>query len=128
LAVYASGSEENFVARMNEKARQIGCKNTNFKNSYVFDDPNHYTSAYDMAIMSAYLINKYPDVLNFTSQYEGYVREDNPDKKFWLVNTNKLVKFMKGVDGLKTGWTDGAKYCISATILKNDVRFIAVVM
>ena len=128
LAFYVSGSEAAFVTRMNEKAKAIGCKNTNFMNCHGLDDPKHLTSAYDIAIMSAYLINKYPEVLNYTSMYEGYVREDDPENKFWLVNTNKLVKFMKGVDGLKTGWTIAAKYCLSATINKNDVRFIAVVM
>ena len=128
LAVHIAGSEEEFVSRMNKKAEELGMKNTHFVNPYGFDSPEHYASARDIGIMSAYLINKYPKVLEYTSMYENYVREDNLEKKFWLVNTNKLVKFMKGVDGLKTGWTPAAKYSITATILKNDVRFIAVVM
>lgn len=128
LAVYLAGSEAAFVEGMNQKAKALGCENTNFVNSYGFDHPDHYSSAYDIAIMSAYLIKKYPEALNYTSQYEGYVRENDPQNKFWLVNPNKLVKFVKGVDGLKTGRTDNAKFCMSATILKNDVRFIAVVM
>lgn len=128
LAVHTSGSEEEFVKRMNEKAKEVGALNTNYVNSYGFDDPNHYTTAYDMAIISAHLINNYPDCLTFTSQYDSYIRENDPDKKFWLVNNNKLVKFMDGVDGLKTGWTEDAKYCLTATIHKNGVRFVAVVM
>lgn len=128
LGIYVGGSEESFVEMMNKKAEELGLKNTHFVNPYGFDDPNHYSCSYDMAIMSAHLVTKYPKILEYTSKYEDYVREDNPKKKFWLVNTNKLVKFMNGVDGLKTGWTDQAKYCLSSTINKNGTRFIAVVM
>jgi D-alanyl-D-alanine carboxypeptidase (penicillin-binding protein 5/6) len=80
-----------------------------------------------MAIMASYLINNYPNILNYTSIYEDYVREDT-EKKFWLVNTNKLVKFIDGVDGLKTGWTNNSGYCLTATISKNNERFIVVNM
>lgn len=128
LGVYVGGSVDAFVGMMNQKAKDLNLKNTNFVNAYGFDDPNHYSCSYDMAIMSAHLINKYPKILSYTSRYEDYVRENIPTKKFWLVNTNKLVKFMNGVDGLKTGWTEGAKYCLSSTINKNNTRFIAVVM
>jgi len=128
LAVYVGGSSENFVAMMNKKAKEIGLENTNFKNPHGFDEENHYSSARDMAMMGAYLIENYPIILDYTSRYEDYVREDNIEKKFWLVNTNKLVKHMPGVDGLKTGWTNEAGYCITATIKKNDIRFIAVTM
>ena len=102
-------------------------KNTNFITPYGFDDENHYSSCYDMAIMASYLINNYPNILNYTSIYEDYVREDT-EKKFWLVNTNKLVKFIDGVDGLKTGWTNNSGYCLTATISKNNERFIVVNM
>ena len=77
--------------------------------------------------MASYLVNKYPDVLNYTKVYEDYVRE-NTEKRFWLVNTNKLVKFVEGVDGLKTGWTPEAGHCLCATMKKNGMRFVAVVM
>jgi D-alanyl-D-alanine carboxypeptidase (penicillin-binding protein 5/6) len=128
LGVYIGGSEENFVKMMNDKVIELKLENTNFVNPYGFDDPNHYSCSRDMAMMSAYLINNYPEILKYTSMYESYVREDNIEKKFWLVNTNKLVKFMSGVDGLKTGWTDEAGYCLSCTINKNGMRFISVSM
>lgn len=127
LAIYVGGTEKLFVNMMNEKAKQLGLHNTNFINPYGFDDPNHYTSSLDMAIMAAFLINNYPDILKYTSTYEDYVREDT-EKKFWLVNTNKLVRFVDGVDGLKTGWTNDSGYCLTATISKNNERFIAVAM
>lgn len=126
LAIYVGGNEENFVSMMNERARDLGLKNTHFVNPYGFDHEDHYSSSHDMAIMSAHLINNYPEILEYTSRYEDYVREDT--KKFWLVNTNKLVRFMDGVDGLKTGWTKNAGYCLSCTILKNGKRFLAVAM
>lgn len=128
LAVYVGGNSENFVTMMNQKAKEIGLQNTHFANPHGFDDPDHYTSARDMAMMGAYLVENYPDILKYTSTYEDYVRADDLEKKFWLVNTNKLVKHMPGVDGLKTGWTDEAGYCLTATINKNNVRFIAVSM
>ena len=127
LAIHIGKTEKNFVKMMNETAKLLNLKNTHFVNAYGFDDPNHYTSSYDMAIMASYLINNYPEILKYTSTYEDYVREDT-EKRFWLVNTNKLVKFVNGVDGLKTGWTEGSGYCLTATISKNNERFIAVSM
>ena len=127
LAIHIGGTEKNFVKMMNETALLLNLKNTHFVNAYGFDDPDHYTSSYDMAIMASHLINNYPEILNYTSIYEDYVREDT-EKRFWLVNTNKLVKFMNGVDGLKTGWTEDSGYCLTATISKNNERFIAVSM
>lgn len=121
------GSVPNFAKMMNKKAQQIGCKNTSFKNPNGLPEEGHYTTARDVAIMAAYLVNNYPDVLNYTKIYEDYVREKT-EKRFWLVNTNKLVKFIEGVDGLKTGWTPEAGYCLCATMKKNGMRFIAVVM
>jgi D-alanyl-D-alanine carboxypeptidase (penicillin-binding protein 5/6) len=121
------GSEENFVKMMNAKAKKIGCLNTVFKNSHGLHMEGHYTSAYDLGLMASYLINNYPDVLNYTKVYEDYVRE-NTVKRFWLVNTNKLVKFVEGVDGLKTGWTPEAGNCMVATIKKDGVRYIAVLL
>lgn len=121
------GSETNFVRMMNNKAREIGAVNTTFKNSNGLDESGHVSTAKDMALMGAYLINNYPDILKYTSIYEDYVRE-NTDKKFWLVNTNKLVKFVEGVDGIKTGWTNSAGYCLTATIQKDGMRYVAVTM
>lgn len=121
------GSEANFVKMMNQKAKQIGATNTVFKNCNGLPEQGHVSTARDMAIMGAYLINNYPDILNYTKIYEAYLREGKPNK-FWLVNTNKLVKFVEGVDGLKTGWTNESGYCLTATIKRDGKRFIAVAM
>ncbi len=126
MAEHLGGSEENFIAMMNEKAKSLGLTNTNFMNSNGLPSENHYTTAYDLAIISKELL-KYEDILAYTSLYEDYLRQDT-DKKFWLVNTNKLVKFYPGVDGLKTGYTREAKYCLTVTAKKNDMRVIAIVM
>ena len=80
-----------------------------------------------MAVIARELITKYPEILEFSSVYEDYLREDT-ENKFWLVNTNKLVRFYEGADGLKTGHTDAAKYCLAATAKKDDLRFIAIVL
>ncbi|WP_042355205.1 D-alanyl-D-alanine carboxypeptidase family protein [Bacillus rubiinfantis] len=125
MAERIAGSEEAFVDMMNEKAKQLGLKQTFFKNPTGLPDSGHYSSAYDMAIMAKELL-KYEDITKFTGVYEGYLRE-NTDKKFWLVNTNKLVRFYPGVDGLKTGFTAEAKYCLTATAQKDGMRVIAVV-
>ena len=122
------GSVANFVKMMNNKAKEIGATLTTFKNPHGLPgDPGHLTCARDMALMGAYLVNRYPEVLKYTSIYEDYLRENTEDK-FWLVNTNKLVKFVQGVDGIKTGWTEEAGYCLTATIKKDGMRFIATVM
>ncbi len=126
MAEHLAGSEENFVAMMNDRAKELGLTDTNFLNSNGLPAENHYTTAYDLAIISKELL-KYEDVLAYTSLYEDYLRQDT-DNKFWLVNTNKLVKFYPGVDGLKTGYTREAKYCLTVTAKKNDMRVIAVVM
>ena len=125
LAEHIAGSEEAFVQRMNERAKELGLKNTNFVNSTGLPAENHYSSAYDMAILGRELL-KHEDITKFTSLYESYLRE-NTDKKFWLVNTNKLVRFYDGADGLKTGYTSDAKYCLTATAKRNGMRVIAVV-
>lgn len=126
LAERISGSEESFVNEMNKKSKELNLKNTNFKNSTGLDEANHYSTAYDMSIIARELV-KHKTILDFSSIYETYLREDT-DSKFWLVNTNKLVRFYKGVDGLKTGFTEEAGYCLTATINKNNMRLIAVVM
>lgn len=126
LAEYIGGSVENFVDMMNKKAEDLGLSNTHFINPHGLHTDNHYSSAYDMAIMASNLIN-HEKILNYTSIYEDYFNK--PDgSRTWLVNTNKLVRFFKGVDGLKTGYTKEAGYCLTATAKKNNVRYITVVM
>ena len=126
LAEAVGGSEEEFVSMMNKKARELSLNDTNFKNPHGLDEVNHYSSAHDMAIIAKELV-KHDKVLEFSSIYEDYLRKGT-DREFWLVNTNKLVKFNPIVDGLKTGYTKDAGYCLTATSLKNDMRLIAVVM
>jgi D-alanyl-D-alanine carboxypeptidase (penicillin-binding protein 5/6) len=125
MAERIAGSEEAFVEMMNKKAKELGLKNTKFQNTTGLPEKDHYSSARDMAIMAKELL-KYPEITKFTGTYEAYLRE-NTDKKFWLVNTNKLVRFYPGVDGLKTGFTAEAKYCLTATAKKDGMRVIAVV-
>ncbi|MFB6465934.1 D-alanyl-D-alanine carboxypeptidase family protein [Cytobacillus sp. Hz8] len=125
VAERLAGSEEAFVGQMNKKAAELGLKDTHFQNATGLPTDNHYSTAYDMAMMAKELL-KYEQITKFTGTYEAYLRE-NSDKKFWLVNTNRLVKFYPGVDGLKTGYTNDAKYCLTATAQKNGMRVIAVV-
>ncbi|EMT47292.1 D-alanyl-D-alanine carboxypeptidase family protein [Anoxybacillus flavithermus] len=125
LAERIAGSEEAFVHMMNEKARQLGLKHTTFENTTGLPAKNHYSTAYDMAVMAKELL-KYDLITKYTGTYEDYLRQ-HTDKKFWLVNTNRLVKFYPGVDGLKTGYTSEAKYCLTATAKKGNMRVIAVV-
>lgn len=125
MAERIAGSEEAFVDMMNKKAHDLKLKNTLFQNSTGLPEENHYSSARDMAIMAKELL-KYNEITKYTGTYESYLRE-NTDKKFWLVNTNRLIRFYKGVDGLKTGYTSDAKYCLTATAEKDGMRVIAVV-
>lgn len=111
---------------MNDKANELGLKDTHFVNPHGLDSENHYSSAYDMSVIARELV-KHEKVLEYTSIYETYLRE-NLKTKIWLVNTNKLVRFYDGVDGLKTGFTNKAGYCLTATAKKNNMRIIAVVM
>ena len=126
MAERVSGTEESFVKRMNEKARQLGLKNTNFINATGLDSDNHYSSAYDMSIIAKELV-KHEKILEFSSTYEDYLRK-NTSNPFWLVNTNRLVKFYPEIDGLKTGFTSTAGYCLTATAKKDGMRLITVVM
>lgn len=126
LAETIAGTVDEFVNMMNQKAKELGLKNTNFKNPHGLDEANHYSSAYDMSIMAKELI-KHEKVLEFTSIYEDYLRKGT-DREFWLVNTNKLVRFYDGVDGLKTGYTKTAGYCLVATAKKNNMRILAIVL
>lgn len=126
LAERVSGSEEQFVKRMNTRAKDLGLKNTNFINATGLTADNHYSSAYDMSLIAKELV-KHEKILEFTSTYEDYLRKDTKSP-FWLVNTNRLVRFKEGVDGLKTGFTDKAGYCLTATMKKDNMRLITVVM
>lgn len=126
MAEKIAGSEEAFVRMMNDRAKELGMHNTHFVNCNGLPVDNHYTSAYDIAIMSRELM-KHEEVTQFTSQYQDYLRKDT-EKPFWLVNTNKLVRFYPGADGLKTGYTTEAKYCLSATAKRDNLRVIAVVL
>ena len=127
MAEVIAGSEAAFVKLMNDKVKELGLKHTVFKNSTGLDEEGHYSSAYDMAMIARELVVNYPEILEFSSVYEDYLREDT-ENKFWLVNTNKLVRFYEGADGLKTGHTDAAKYCLAATAKKDNLRFIAIVL
>lgn len=125
MAEKIAGSTEEFVNMMNKKVEELGLKNTHFKNPTGLPEEGHYSSAHDMAMMAKELL-KYEEITKFTGKYEDYLREGT-DKKFWLVNTNRLVKFYPGVDGVKTGFTNEAKYCLTATAEKDKMRVIAVV-
>lgn len=127
LGEYVGTTINEFINMMNKKSKELGLENTNFINVTGFDDDNHYTCAKDMATIAKNLL-KYKDIiLPYTSMYEGYIRE-NTENPFWLVNTNKLVRFYEGLDGLKTGYTSKSGFCLTATAIRNDVRLISVIM
>jgi len=126
LAERIAGSEEAFVEQMNDKAEELGLENTKFQNTTGLPADDHYSTSRDMSIIAKELL-KYESITEYTSIYEDYLRKGE-DNEFWLVNTNKLVRFYDGVDGLKTGYTNDAKYCLTATAKKNDMRVVAVVM
>ena len=104
----------------------MGLKNTVFKNSTGLDEEGHYSTAYDLSVIARELLN-HDEILRFSSVYEDYIRKDTPNK-FWLVNTNKLVRFYEGADGLKTGFTDAAGYTMAVTAKRDDMRLIAIVL
>ena len=125
LAEHIAGSEELFVTKMNEKAKALGMKNTNFENTNGLDDTaeNHVISARDIAIMSRELIG-HKKILEYSSIWMDSIR----DGAFGLTNTNRLIRFYKGANGLKTGSTSKAGFCISATAERDGMTLIAVVM
>ncbi len=126
MAEHVAGSLEVFIQMMNEKAKELKLENTVFKNVTGLPEEGHFSSAKDMAIMARELL-KYQDITKYTKIYQDYIRKDT-SSPFWLVNTNKLVRFYEGADGLKTGYTAEAKYCLTATAKKGDFRVIAVIM
>lgn len=126
MAEYTAGSTESFVNLMNEKAASLGCTNTTFKNVHGLDTEDHLTTAKDMSIMARELL-KHEEILTFSSIYEEFLNK--PDgSSTWMVNTNKLIKYYNGLDGLKTGFTKNAGYCLTATAKRNNMRLISVVM
>lgn len=126
MAEYLGGSEDNFVKMMNDKAAQLGMKDTSFKNCTGLSAQGHYSTAKDIAIMSQELL-KHTAILKYTGTYMETISEGRKTP-IGLVNHNKLVRFFKGCDGLKTGFTEEAKYCISATASREGVRILAVIM
>lgn len=130
-AVYAlsekiGGTHDEFVKLVNKRLKEIGAKNTNFVNAHGLDAEGHVSTARDMSIIARELL-KHEKILDYTSIYEEYL-EKNDGSRVWLVNTNKLVRYYKGVDGLKTGYTKSAGYCLTATAKKDNFRLISVVM
>lgn len=124
MAEHLCGSELAFVARMNERAGELGLKDTNFKNcTGLFEDDEHYTSAYDIAVMSRELIRH-----DMIKQYSTIWMDTIRNGEFGLSNTNKLVYYYDGCTGLKTGFTEKAMYCLSATAERDGVEYIAVIM
>lgn len=126
LAEAIGGSTAHFVEMMNEKARDLGLTSTNFVNVYGLDADGHLSSARDMAKMAKELI-KHDLILKYSSIYEEYLKKQD-GSSLWMVNTNKLVRFYQGVDGLKTGYTGKAGYCLTATGEWKGLRLISVVM
>ena len=124
MAEHMCGTEQAFVSRMNERARELGLKDTSFKNcTGLFDDDGHYTSAYDVAVMSRELI-RHDMIKQYTTIWMDSIRGG----EFGLSNTNKLVYYYDGCTGLKTGFTEKAMYCLSATAERDGVEYIAVIM
>lgn len=126
VAEYIAGSHEAFVDMMNEKAKELGLKNTHFMNCNGLHDPNHYTTAYDLGQIALYAL-KFPKLREICSVKHYRIREDT-DRPFQYDNKNKLLWRYPGTDGFKTGWTSDAKYCLAATVEKNGLRFVSVVM
>ncbi len=126
IAEKIAGSEDNFVKMMNDKAKELNLKDTVFKNCHGLDAKGHVSSAYDMAVIGRELV-RHQKILEYSSIYETYLRKGT-DRQTWLVNTNKLVRFKEGVDGLKTGYTADSGYCLTATMQKDNMRVIAVAM
>lgn len=124
MAEYLAGSESSFVEKMNAKAAELGMEDTVFQNCTGLPAEGHHTSAYDIALMSRELILNHPDIRTYTTIWMDTLR----DGAFQLANTNKLIRYYSGATGLKTGSTDSALYCLSATAEKGGMELIAVVL
>lgn len=125
VAEHIAGSHETFVEMMNQKAAQLGMKNTNFVNCNGLNDDNHYTTAYDFALLALEAL-RFPKLLEISTLKHYRIREDT--KPFQFDNKNKLLWWYEGADGFKTGWTEDAKYCFTGTVERNGLRFVSVVM
>ncbi len=130
MAEFISGSEEAFVAEMNQKAKDLGMKDTTFVNCCGLDADGHLTTAYDVALMSRELTVRHPEIHNYCTVWMDTMTHVTAkgEKEFGLTNTNKLIRQYEYATGLKTGFTNIAKYCVSATAEKNDMKLIAVIM
>ncbi len=131
MAEHIAGSEEEFVRRMNERAAGLGMENTHFEDCCgLTESDNHYTSAYDVALMSRELVTKYPKILEYSSVWMDTITHvtDKGSSEFGLTNTNKLIRSYDGCVGLKTGSTSAAKYCVSAVAQRNGITLISVAM
>lgn len=130
VAEHVAGSAETFVQAMNNKAKALGMHDTQFQNPTGLSDEGHFTSAYDIALMSRYAALNYPELMKLTAVYGDELkvpwRKNGPVFKLW--NNNKLLTWYTGADGLKTGWTQAAGYCLAATAVRGDVRMISVIM
>jgi len=126
MAEFISGTNDTFVAKMNERCKELGCTNTNFMNAHGLDHDEHFSSAADMALISRELI-RHEAILTFTSIYEEHLNKPDGNST-WMVNTNRLIRFYQGMDGLKTGFTARAGYCLASTASRNNMRLITVVM
>ncbi len=124
MAEHIGGSEEAFVQMMNDKAKELGMKDTTFKNCHGLDEDGHVTSSYDIALMSKELLNHHPQITKYTTIWTDSLR----DGKSELTNTNKLIRSYKGTTGLKTGSTGLALYNLSASATRDDLSLIAVIM
>ncbi len=133
MAEFVAGSETEFVKLMNQKAQKLGMKHTHFKNCNGLDDSissGHFSSAYDVALMSRELITKHPEISKYSTTWMDKIthKTKKGKKEFGLTNTNKLIRTYTGITGLKTGSTSKAKYCLSATASRNGISLTAVVM
>lgn len=133
MAEFISGSETEFVKKMNEKAKELGMLHTSFKNCNGLDDTiesGHYSSAYDVALMSREMMNKYPEISDYSTVWMDEITHltRKGETQFGLTNTNKLIRTYDGITGLKTGSTSKAKYCLSATAKRGGISLTAVVM
>ena len=128
LGEYIGGSNESFVKMMNDRAKELGMMNTQFKNANGLTEEGHYTTAYDVALMSKELV-KYPEIHKYLTMWMVDVTVGkNNDRVRTLANTNKLLRTYNGLDGIKTGFTSEAKHCLSATAKRNNLRLISVIL
>ena len=130
MAEHLCGTESAFVEEMNQKAKELGMKNTHFVNCCGLDVDGHVSSAYDIALMSKELMTKHPDIINYSTKWMDSMTHTtkNGSTEFGLTNTNKLLRQYEGITGLKTGSTSKARYCLSATATRNGIDMIAVIL